>query len=861
MTSLFIIDASAFLFRSYYAIQSMSAPNGESTNALYGFIRSIQKLRKDFSPTHLIAVFDGPNNAAARKSLYPAYKANRTKAPPDLGYQIDYARHYCSLEGIPLLNIPNVEADDVMGSIALWGQHHFETIYLCSGDKDLCQLVNEKIHILNTHKDNLILDPQGVRGQFGVDPNRIIDYLSIVGDSSDNIPGLSGFGPKSAEKLLQEYGSLSSILAHKQAFSEKKKETLEREEEQMHLNEKLLAIDTTVPFPQDTHFFQLTPLDPQPLMDFFTKMNFRSLLKEVPKEEKATSSSAHLVEDKPSLQACLKKLIDQKEICFSVKGAQDPQGHLPSPRQTKLLEISLSCHPDESWHIPFKPEFTNLLSALFSSQSFFYSHDIKYALHLLANEGIELPKISFDTILASYILNAHQKQHSLEALALEHFGLSTSGKSNITVHESVLLIVQLKQIFQERIQTRGLQTVYYSIELPLTHVLFHMERQGIYLDKNQLALFSITLNEQIKKVAERIYALSGEEFNLNSPKQLAEILFNKLNIPPPQKTKTGFSTNADVLETLQTKHPIAAELLEYRGLEKLRSTYVDSLPHQINPDTGRIHCTFSQITAATGRLASLDPNLQNIPVRTPMGRQVRAAFKPQREGWSFLSADYSQIELRLMAHLSADPHLITAFKEGRDIHADTAARIFGIPLSEVTKEQRYRAKAVNFGIIYGQQAFGLARELGIDPKEAKTFIDTYFNQYKRVKEFIEESIHKARLEQKATTLTGRERALPDIHSKNKILASAAERLAVNTPLQGTAADLIKLAMIRIEEHFKREKLKGFMVLQIHDELLFELPDVEIEQANPLIREAMEKVWDLSIPLTIDLSVGKNWELC
>lgn len=856
MSSLFIIDASAFLFRSYYAIQGMSAPNGESTNALYGFIRSIQKLRKDFSPTHLVAVFDGPNNAAARKALYPAYKANRTKAPPDLSYQIDYARHYCFLEGIPLLNIPNVEADDVMGSIAQWGQHHFETVYLCSGDKDLCQLVNEKIHMLNTHKDNLILGPQGVKEQFGVGPERIVDYLSIVGDSSDNIPGLSGFGPKSAEKLLQEYGSLSSILAHKEAFSGKKRETLEREEEQMHLNQKLLIINTEVPFPQDTHFFQLTPLDPQPLIDFFTKMNFRSLLKEVSKEEKSAIFNAHLVEDELSLQACLKKFADQKEISFNVRGARNSQGHLPSPRQTKLLEISLSCHPDESWSIPFKPEFVKLFNALFSSESLFYSHDVKYALHLLANEGIEPPKICFDTILASYILNAHQKQHSLEALAQDYFG-----KATLTFHESVSLIVQLKQIFQERIQTRGLQTVYYSIELPLTRVLFHMEREGIYLDRNQLALFSTILNEQIKKVAEHIYTLSGEEFNLNSPKQLSDILFNKLNIPPPQKTKTGFSTNADVLETLQSKYPIAAELLEYRGLEKLRSTYVDSLPHQINPDTGRIHCTFSQITAATGRLASLDPNLQNIPVRTPLGRQVRAAFKPQRENWSFLSADYSQIELRLMAHLSADPHLITAFQEGRDIHADTAARIFNIPLSQVTKEQRYRAKAVNFGVIYGQQSFGLARELGIDPKEAKTFIDAYFNQYKRVKEFIEECIDKARLQQKATTLTGRERALPDIHSKNKILASAAERLAVNTPLQGTAADLIKLAMIRVEELFKREKIKGFMVLQIHDELLFELPDAEIEQASLLIREAMEKVWELSVPLTIDLSVGKNWELC
>ena len=552
-----------------------------------------------------------------------------------------------------------------------------------------------------------------------------------------------------------------------------------------------------------------------------------------------------------------------------------------------MIGISFSTEPHTAWYVPANGKLgltyiLNQLKPLFENPAIgFFGHNIKYDIQVLANYGIHFASIIFDTMLASYLLNSHVRQHTLEHLALDHFGkvkpaisdLLGKGKAALTLPnvpldaickyscEEADYICRLKQILQKQLHERKLISLLNDLELPLLSVLAKMERYGIYLDVPCLQKMGAEIMLQIKNLEEAIYILAGEPFNINSPKQLSEILFTKIGLKPPKKIATGHSTNADVLEALSHLHPLPAKIIEYRTLEKLRSTYIDTLPLEIYPKTQRIHCTFNQTVAATGRLSCQDPNLQNIPIRTEVGRKLRTAFRPEKADWSFLAADYSQIELRLLAHLCEDPHLIKAFQNGEDIHASTAAHIFGVPLSDVTKEMRYNAKAVNFGIIYGQQAYGLSQELGISVENANQFITLYFKQYPRVKEYVEESKKIARETGRAVTYTGRERLIPEINNKNIQIRNAAERLATNTPLQGTAADLIKMAMLIIDEKLRKEKLEGYMILQIHDELIFEIPDREIEVMKPLVQESMQGVLTLKVPLIVDITIGKNWAEC
>ena len=541
----------------------------------------------------------------------------------------------------------------------------------------------------------------------------------------------------------------------------------------------------------------------------------------------------------------------------------------------------------EAWYIPMEghlslSQILKAITPLFQNKEIgFFSHDVKRDIHLLQPYGLEIAHIAFDTQLASYTLNSHHKQHSLEALALDYFGKIISpmseilgkGKKEISLKEVPLEKLSLKacesadtiyslyEILKQNIKERSLENLLYNLELPLIQVLAKMEREGIFLDRDALKVTSRLIREQLREIEEKIYQMAGEKFNINSSKQLALILQNNLSIVLPKKIATGYSTNADVLEELVDKHPIAAVILEYRSLEKLRSTYLDTLEDLINKKTHRIHCTFNQSATSTGRLSCQDPNLQNIPVRTEIGRKIREAFRPEKAGWSYLSADYSQIELRLLAHFSGDENLINAFKNQEDIHATTAALVFDVPKEKVTKEQRYQAKAVNFGIIYGQQAFGLSKELHVDVKTAATFIETYYNRFSRVKAYIEECKAAVKKTGKAVTFIGRERLIPEINSKNQILKNLAERLAVNTPLQGTAADLIKLAMLKIDEHLSSVSLKGFMILQIHDELIFEVPDNELDQFSLFVKDIMEGVFQLKVPLIVDITIGKNWKEC
>jgi len=895
MQKIFILDASGYLYSAYFAIRNMTNSKGESTNALYGFVRSVLKLIKDFQPTHLLAVFDGPKNGKKRLEIYPEYKAHRSATPQDLPYQITWAQEFCLMMGIPYLNIPEVEADDTIGAVTKWAEKQGAEVYICSTDKDLGQLVNERVFMLNTRKDNLVTGVKEIEENYGVLPGQIIDLLALIGDTSDNVPGVPGIGPKTAATLLKQYGSLEQLLSPERADEgNKKRQVVLEHAEKALLSKQLVTLDLDVNIPNTEEFYQLKSPEIERLKAFYAKLNFNSLIKELeastPTQSKLSSenqevlsveTSYFLVDDEQALDTLVAFLGTQKEVCLYTETTDD------HPLKAQLLGVAFGVEPGKAWYVPVNGNLAaqhvlDKLKPLLSNPEIgFYGHDIKYDYQVLRHYGITLPHISFDTLLASYLLNSHSRQHSLEALALQYFGkvkmeetdLLGKGKNAVKIGEAprdklctyccehVDYTCRLKLVLEKEIQERGLTELMQTLELPLLKVLAAMERHGIFLDTARLQTISDSVLKQLEVMTQKIYSIAGEEFNLNSPKQLSQIMQDKLHIVLPKKTASGFSTNADILESLKDVHPIASAILDYRTLEKLRSTYIQSLPDEINPQTNRIHCTFNQSVAATGRLSCQNPNLQNIPIRNEVGRQIREAFRPQKPGWSYLAADYSQIELRLLAHFSEDPALVHAFQNHEDIHTSTAAAILGIPLNEVTKEQRYQAKAVNFGILYGQQAFGLSQELKIDVKSANMFIERYFQRFSHVKAYIEHCKELVRKTGMSMTYLGRQRQIPEIHSKNGHLRMLAERLAVNTPLQGTAADLIKLAMLKIDELLTKLNLKGYMILQVHDELIFEVPDEELDQWIPLVQNTMQNVLTFKIPLVVNITVGKNWKEC
>ncbi len=880
---LFILDVSGYIFRAYHALPPMTNAGGEATHALFGFIRSVIKLVKDFGCEHIVAVFDGPDNKKQRLEIYEKYKANRVKEMhEDLPHQIQWAKQFCDLIGITHIEVGGVEADDTMGSIAVWAEAQGADVYLCTSDKDLCQLVEKHIFVLNTWKDNLIIDSAKVEEIYGVEPKQIIDYLAIVGDSSDNIPGLKGFGPKTAAPLLKEFGTLENILANPDKVKgAAKQQTLKDEADIARLSQRLATIHLDIDFPKDPSLYLLLKPNIADLKDFYLEMGFDSLVRELDtifrthEEEKV---EYHVIDTQQTLQELLTRLSAVREIGFDIATTG------LRPLASDIVGIAFCIEEKVAYYVPFNgslsPDFIcSQLKPLFENSSIhFFGHNVKYDLHILANLGIKVGSLSFDTILASYILNSAGRKHSLEHLALQYFGkvkmpikdLIGSGKKEITLDkapiekvahytcEDVDYTFRVKQILAKQLKERTLEHLLFDVELPLTRLLAQVERAGMFMEVETLDALGKEVALELKVAEKQIYLLAGEKFNISSPKQLSTVLFEKLEIKPLKKTATGLSTRADVLELLAEDYPIAAQILAFRSLEKLRSTYIETLPLEINKTTGRIHPTFNQFIAATGRLACQDPNLQNIPVRTAQGRRIREAFRPQKKGWSYLAADYSQIELRLLAHLCEDPQLLHAFKSGEDIHTFTASLVFGVPIDQISKTQRYQAKAINFGIIYGQQAYGLSQELGITVKEALDFIEAYFIRYPKVLEFIDHSVKTVRQTGKAVTMIGREREIPEINSSNAIVRSAAERLAINTPLQGSAADLIKLAMLEIGDLLSKRNMQSQMILQIHDELIFEAPDEEIEDLKKLVKKAMEGVFTLKIPLVVDVSIGKNW---
>lgn len=884
MDRLFILDAINYLYRSYYAIRPMTNHAGKSTHALYGFIRSVQKIIKDFSPTYLVCVFDGKNNTKSREKLYADYKAHRQGMPSDLGQQLQEALLFCEYAGIPYLSIDDVEADDTIASIALWAEKKKVDIFLCSSDKDLCQLISPQIKMIHIHKENLIVDSKKIVEMYGVAPTQMMDYLALVGDTSDNIPGVSGFGPKTAASLLQQFGDLQTLLAKiEEISSPRQRELLRIHKEDALLSQKLVRLCTDIPFPKKSSFFLLKPPDQEKLLEFYQSMNFSSLLKNFlqqptrsPIQKDSTKSIYTPINNAKALDTLIHALRQKKSIAIKTITTG------PNPFRDRLLGIGISAEKGKAFYIPIEQEvkpsiILNRIKQLLQDKELI-GHDIKYDMHVLARYHLNVLAIGFDTMVASYLLQPQKNRHSLSIFLLDQFGIvhpsskellalqkETDSTSKIMSYacQSADYIFRAKNILSKELKKRKLLPLFISIEMPLVPVLFCMEEYGIFVDGKKLQQLSDEIRKDLYLLTEKIYRSTGKQFNLNSPKQLREILLEKIPLKMTKRgKKTGdLSTSAEVLESIQYELPLAADILEYRTLEKLRSTYLDVLPEQMDPKTHRIHCTFNQSVTATGRLSCQNPNLQNIPIRSKIGRKIRSVFRPERPDWSFLSADYSQIELRILAHLSQDPNLIHAFVKGEDIHNFTASQIFQVPLQEVTKSMRDRAKAVNFGLIYGQGATGLSKQLKITVQEARDFIEKYFTQYPKIATYLECLKQQARQRHIAYTLLGRQRPIPEISNKNFMVRSAAERLAINTPFQGSGADFIKMAMIEIDYQLQEYRDLGVMILQIHDELLFEIADSALSKLEPMIKSTMESVYSLSVPLIVDIHIGKNWEEC
>jgi DNA polymerase-1 len=886
----------SFIFRAYHAMarqRGMSTKTGLPTAATYVFVNMLRKLRDDFSPEYLAAVFDvaAPTfrdqqaeglTSVRRFDLktqtfkeieYHGYKANRKEMPGDLAQQLPYIRRALEAYRIPILELGGYEADDVIGTLARKAVDQSYSVYVVSSDKDMLQLVNDRIHVLNPPKDNLICDAAKVEEILGVPPERVIDVMALRGDSIDNIPGAPGIGDKGSVELIRRFGSVEQALDGAAEVEKKTyRESLQNNRDNILLSKKLVTIDCNVPIELDVNAMKVGEPDVEALRALFTELEFSSLLKELlPVVE---VGEAHYTEAKSAadVEAVLKSVSSSSALAVAVEAESEVAEDETEEQESGSGMLALTSEPQaierrrdiaiSSTHgvavtvSSEAEEATSKLKTALADESLPKAiHDYKSATHVLERQGITLAGVDYDPMLYSYLLDPTYSSHRIADVALRRFNLKLSG----TLPEAADITGRLATALRREVEEAGLLKLYEEIDLPLVPVLARMEHAGVKIDRVALAEMSSRLEREIDAKAKEIYQHAGIEFNISSPKQLGDVLFNKLNLPKPVKYGKGktISTAVDVLEGLAESHEVPRLVLEYRQLTKLKSTYVDALPALLNPASGRLHTTFGQTGTATGRLSSANPNLQNIPIRTELGREIRAAFTAE-PGHVLLAADYSQIELRLLAHFSKDPLLVEAYRRGDDIHTLTASQVFGVPPLMVTPDHRRQAKVVNFGIVYGLSAFGLSQNLGIEPGEAKQFINAYFERYGGVRAFIDRTLDEARREGKVRTLFGRVRPIPDINSKNANLRGFAERTAVNTPLQGTAADLIKIAMIRIDAALRKRGLKSRMTLQVHDELVFEVPEAEIEVMRTLVREQMEKVQTLTVPLLVEIGVGSNW---
>lgn len=890
---LFLIDGSALAYRSYFAFirNPLINSKGENTSAVFGFTRTLLDLLSQEQPEYIAVAFD---TAAPtfRHERFPAYKATRQKMPEEMSLQLGRLREVADALGIAFLEMPGFEADDVMGTLTKQAEREGIATYLVTGDKDFMQLVSPLVKIYSLRKvDNQqeILDALGVQRKFGVPPERVIDVLALMGDSSDNVPGVPGIGEKTALKLIQDYGDLETVLARVAEVKPKGvAEKIMANTELARLSRELVTIHTDVPLPCVPTDLVPRPWDASRLTTLFRELEFHSLVRQVAVETPSRQSAYRLVRSRPEFDS----------LCQTLQGLErfaiDTETTDLNSLQAELVCVSVAWQPGEAYCIPMEfPEggepgdrayvLEGLKPVLENPKIGKCGQNIKYDMIVLSQHGIELQGVEFDTMVASYVLNPSGREHNLDALALEYLqvkkipitDLIGSGKGQRNMRDVPLEDVaryacedadmtwRLRDLLEPRLKEAETWELFEKVEVPLIAVLKEMEQAGVYLDLTLLQQMSREMDRQLLSLTQEIHTLAGEVFNINSTQQLGRILFEKLEIQKDlgikrvRKTKTGYSTDVAALEQFRA-HVLVGKILEYRQLAKLKSTYVDALPQLVNPKTRRVHTSYNQAVTATGRLSSSNPNLQNIPARTELGREIRKAFIAEGEDRCILSADYSQIELRILAHLSQDATLIQSFRAGEDVHRRTASLIFGVPPEQVTAEQRARAKTINFGVIYGMGPTRLAREIDISLEEAREFIERYFATYPGVHHYTVETIRKAKDQEYVTTLLGRRRYLPELFNDNQGVRAAAENMAINTPVQGSSADIIKLAMINIRDRLRQERLTAQMILQVHDELVFEMPVAELEQVKSIVVEQMERAVQLDVPIKVDVGVGRNW---
>jgi DNA polymerase I len=883
--TVYFIDGSAYIYRAYHAIRGLSNSKGLPTNAAFGFTRMLIKLIEDRSPEYLAMFFDA-KGPTFRHELYRGYKANRPPMPEDLSVQIPYIKEITHGFNLPVIEMQGYEADDLIGTYGCRAEKAGFLVVMVTGDKDFVQLVTDHSVIWDPMKEKTI-DIKAVRSDFGVEPSQMIDVMALSGDASDNIPGVPGIGPKTALSLIQTFGSIDRLYEQVHTITKKKQhQNLVQYKEQAFLSKKLVKIDVDVPLSFHPDKFRFTGPDNAKLSTLFKRLEFKQLQQNFPEPSDLSNKNYHAILDISALSDLIRRL------GRSEKFALDTETTSKDPMKAELVGMSFSMMPGEAFYIPCAHDYPDsppqlalrevlrLLKPILENPDINkVGQNIKYDWMVLKRHGINLSGVIFDTMLASYLINPSKRAHSLHQIAIDFLDHKTitykeiagKGERNVSFAEIPLekavpyscedadITLAASHVLMPMLEKNGLMELYHTVELPLVPVLMNMEMTGICVDQEKLKDLSKAFEHQLEQLESMIYAVAGEEFNIKSSQQLGAILFEKLKLPVQKKTrkKTAYSTDVDVLTALAEKHELPALILRHRTIAKLKSTYTDALLDLIHPVTGRIHTSYNQTVTATGRLSSSDPNLQNIPIRTNEGIEIRKTFVP-RKGWIMVSADYSQIELRILAHYADDDILIEAFTNDEDIHARTAAEVFQVFPSFVTPELRRQAKTINFGIIYGMSPYGLSKELWISQKMAKTFIDNYFSRYKGVKRFIDRTIDDARKNKKTSTLLGRIRLLPDISSPNKMVREFAERTAINTPIQGTAADLIKLAMIRIDEAFRQAGLDSAMLLSVHDEIVFEVPSDELASVKRLVKEIMEGIWRLKVPLKVNVASGDNW---
>lgn len=879
-----VLDGSNYVFRAFYAIRELSNSKGFPTNAIYGFTTMLMRLLREQKPDYAAVAFDlkGPT---FRHDVFDQYKATRKATPDTLIPQIPCIKNIVRGFSIPVLEQQGIEADDIIGTLATrYAEKGFKVV-MVSGDKDLLQLVSENVTMIDAMKDKTY-DVAAVRERFGVAPDKVVELLGLMGDASDNIPGVPGIGPKNALRLIEDYGTIEEVIKHVDRLTNAKaRQSIRQYAEQARMSRDLAMIRTDADFECDIEACRYTGPIPELLKDLFREFEFSSLLQELKIREEALEGHYALIADTGALAVLPEKLKAIEAFSLELVASAD------SPLRADLIGIALGTGDGEAAYIPLghdgygapqqlpEAEVMKALTPALSDETIKkHGHDLKTMTLMLARRGVELKGLGCDTMVAAYLLNPSRHGHELAEVVREHLQRQIPSLKELAGSGAKALppgmikidamtdyacrradaVSRLTGDLSQKLSREGFGDLFTRVEMPLVPVLAAMEKKGVLLDLTLLKGMSLEIEQLITLSENKIYQLAGEKFNVNSPKQLQAVLFDRLGLPRGKKTKEGYSTDVDVLAFLAASHELPGEILAYRSLAKLKSTYIDALPLMVHPDTGRIHTSYNQAVTATGRLSSSNPNLQNIPIRTLEGKRIRQAFIAP-EGRQIIAADYSQIELRVLAHLSQDRSLVDAFNSGEDIHSRTASDIFGVFPEMVNAEMRRQAKVINFGVLYGMSAFGLAKELHVNQKLAQAYIDGYFDRYREVRRYLDGILENARKNGYVTTLLNRRRYLPEINHSLPAVRQFAERTAINAPIQGTAADLIKVAMIHISRIFARRRLQTAMIMQVHDELVFEAPQSETQEIMALVKEEMEKVMRLSVPLRVDIGCGRNWD--